>query len=57
MTATTSPGRAPGPEPVEMLRSLRRMLTDPLGYLSYARDTYGPVTQFAVSDPPVPSLT
>lgn len=40
-----------------MLRSLRRMLTDPLGYLSYARDTYGPVTVFAVSDPPVVLLS
>lgn len=40
-----------------MLRSLRRMLTDPLGYLSYARDTYGPVTEFAVSDPPAVLLS
>jgi cytochrome P450 len=35
-----------------MLRSLRRMLTDPLGYLCYARDTFGPVTVFAVAEPP-----
>ena len=35
-----------------MLASLRRMLTDPLGYLSWARDTYGPVAEFAVADPP-----
>ena len=57
MTGPTGPGRAPGPAPVEMLRSLRRMLTDPLGYLSYARDTYGPVTEFAVSDPPAVLLS
>lgn len=35
-----------------MLASLRRMLTDPLGYLSWARDEYGSVTHFAVADPP-----
>jgi cytochrome P450 len=35
-----------------MLRSLRRMLGDPLGYLGEARDTYGPVVVFAVADPP-----
>lgn len=40
-----------------MLRSLRRMLTDPLGYLSYARDTYGPVTLFEVSEPPAVLLS
>lgn len=40
-----------------MLRSLKRMLTDPLGYLSFARDTYGPVTAFAVSDPPAVLLS
>lgn len=28
------------------------MIGDPLGYLSEARDTYGPLTRFAVSDPP-----
>ncbi len=49
MTAIAS---APGPAPAQMLRSLRRMLTDPLGYLSFARDTYGPVTSFAVAEPP-----
>lgn len=27
------------------------MLTDPLGYLSHARDTYGPVASFVVTDP------
>lgn len=40
-----------------MLASLRRMLTDPLGYLSWARDTYGPVAEFAVSDPPAVLLS
>ena len=40
-----------------MLASLRRMLTDPLGYLSWARDTYGPITEFAVSDPPAVLLS
>ena len=40
-----------------MLRSLRRMLTDPLGYLSFARDTYGPVASFAVADPPAVLLS
>jgi cytochrome P450 len=40
-----------------MLGSLRRMLGDPLGYLSYARDTYGPVTEFAVSEPPAVLLS
>lgn len=49
--------QAPGPAPAEMLRSLRRMLTDPLGYLSYARDAYGPVTAFAVSEPPAVLLS
>jgi len=48
----TTAQRPPGPEPVQMLASLRRMLTDPLGYLSWARDTYGPVAEFAVADPP-----
>jgi cytochrome P450 len=33
------------------------MLGDPLGYLSYARDTYGPVTEFAVSEPPAVLLS
>jgi cytochrome P450 len=40
-----------------MLGSLRRMLLDPLGYLSWARDEYGPVTAFAVSDPPAVLLS
>lgn len=35
-----------------MLASLRRMLTDPLGYLSWARDEYGAITVFPVADPP-----
>ncbi len=35
-----------------MLRSLRRMLGDPLSYLGEARDTYGPLVVFAVADPP-----
>jgi cytochrome P450 len=33
------------------------MLRDPLGYLSYARDTYGPIAVFAVSDPPAVLLS
>lgn len=49
--------QAPGPAPADMLRSLRRMLTDPLGYLSFARDTYGAVTSFPVSDPPAVLLS
>lgn len=43
---------APGPRPEQMLASLRRMLNDPLGYLSWARDEYGPITVFPVADPP-----
>jgi len=35
-----------------MLASLRRMLADPLGYLSWARDEYGAITVFPVADPP-----
>ena len=49
--------RAPGPRPEQMLGSLRRMLLDPLDYLSWARDEYGPVTVFAVSDPPAVLLS
>ncbi len=48
---------APGPRPEQMLGSLRRMLLDPLGYLSWARDEYGPFTVFAVSDPPAVLLS
>ena len=43
---------APGPRPEQMLASLRRMLADPLGYLSWARDEYGAITVFPVADPP-----
>lgn len=43
---------APGPSRAQLLASLRRMLSDPLGYLGQARDSYGPVTAFVVTDPP-----
>ncbi len=51
--STARPVReAPGPGRGDLIRSARRMIADPLGYLSSARDTYGPLTGFAVSDPP-----
>jgi len=48
---------APGPSRGQLLRALRRMLGDPLGYLGEARDTYGPLAAFVVADPPAVLLS
>jgi cytochrome P450 len=52
--AAAAPARVtpPGPGRADVLRGLRRMLGDPLGYLEWARDTYGPIVSFPVLDPP-----
>ncbi len=56
MTAPTSflgtPATAPGPLGPEMMRSIRAIRSDPLGFLGHMRDRYGDVVQFPIPRPP-----
>lgn len=42
------PPRAPGPQPLELLRSIPAIQKNPLAYLLHCAGTYGEITQFEV---------
>jgi cytochrome P450 len=47
-----TPATAPGPSGPEMLRAIRRIRSDALGFLESMARTYGPVVQFPIPSPP-----